>query len=150
MKLHTASEVISFARELENESTRFYQELSEKYAQDKDVLLSFAEENWRNVKQTERAYYGVITDAIEGCFAFSLDSDDYRFEATLGEKASYSDALDKAVEIEEKMVRFYSDAAEQAESLLADVPRTFMMIAKRRNTRRVKLRGLLGRKLKDD
>ena len=145
MKLHTASEVISFARELENESTKFYQELSEKYAQDKDVLLSFAEENRRNVKQVERVYYGVITDAIEGCFAFSVESDDYRFEVTLGEKASYSDALDKAVEIEEKMVRFYSDAAEQSESLLADVPRTFMMIAKRRNNRGTKLRGLLGK-----
>ena len=145
MKLHTASEVISFARELENESTKFYQDLSEKYAQDKDVFLSFAEENRKNVKQVERVYYGVITDAIEGCFAFSVDSDDYRFDATLGEKASYSDALNKAVEIEEKMVRFYSDAAEQSESLLADIPRTFMMIAKRRNNRMAKLSGLFGK-----
>ena len=143
MKLHTASEVISFTKELENESAKFYQDLSQRYAKDEDVFLSFAKENGKNVLQIERAYYGVITDAIEGCFAFDIESDEYIFKTALAEKASYSDALGKAIEIEEKMIKFYSDAAEQSKSLMADIPRNFVMVAKKRNNRIPKLESLL-------
>ena len=142
MKLHTASEVISLAKSLENESVKFYQDLSQRYAKDVDVFLSFAKENGKNVVQIERAYYGVITDAIEGCFAFNINPDDYAFKTELAEGASYSDALDRAVEMEEKIVKFYSDAAEQSESLMADVPRAFMMVARKRGNRVAKLRSL--------
>ena len=45
--------------------------------------------------------------------------------------------------MEEKMIKFYSDAAEQSESYMADVPRTFRIIAKKRNDRGPKLRSLL-------
>ena len=142
MKLHTASEVISLAKSLENESVKFYQDLSQRYAKDVDVFLSFAKENGKNVVQIERAYYGVITDAIEGCFAFNINPDDYAFKTELAEGASYSDALDRAVEMEEKIVKFYSDAAEQSESLMADVPRAFMMVARKRGNRVAQLRSL--------
>ena len=143
MKLHTASETISFAKKLENESAKFYQDLSQRYARDEDVFLSFAKENGKNAVQIERAYYGVITDAIEGCYAFDIESDKYTFETTLAENASYSDALGKAIEIEEKIVKFYSDAAEQSKSLMADVPRNFVMVAKKRSNRGPKLKSLM-------
>ena len=142
MKLHTASEVISFARKLENESAKFYGDLSQKYAQDKDVFLSFAKENEKNIVQIERAYYGVITDAIEGCFAFDINPEEYTFETVLAENAGYSDALEKAVGMEEELIRFYSYAAEQSKSLLADVPRNFAMIAKKRSQRLEMLKSL--------
>ena len=145
MELHTASEAISFARKLENESANFYQDLSQRYAQNEDVFLSFAKENEKNMTNIERAYYGVITDAIEGCFAFDINPDEYTFKTELAEKASYSDALDKAVEIEEKVINFYSTAAEQSKSYMADVPRAFTMVAKKRDNRRAKLRSLLGK-----
>ena len=70
MRLHTTSEIISLARKLENESAEFYEELPRKYTKDEDVFHSFAKENRRNVVQIERTYYGVISDAIEGGFAF--------------------------------------------------------------------------------
>jgi len=145
MELHTASETISFAKKLESESAKFYQDLSLKYAKDEDVFLSFVKENGKNVVQIERAYYGVISDAIEGCFAFDINPDEYTFKTELTEKASYSDALDKAVEIEEKIIKFYSDAAEQSKSLMADVPRSFIMVARKRNNRIPKLKSLVGR-----
>jgi rubrerythrin len=145
MKLHTASETISFAKELENKSAKFYEDLRQRYARDEDVFRLFAEENKKNIVQAERAYYGVITDAIEGCFAFDVETDEYAFEAGLAEKSSYSDALSQAVVIEEKIVKFYSDAAEQSSSLMADVPRAFRMIAKKRKNREVKLKELLGK-----
>jgi predicted GNAT superfamily acetyltransferase len=144
MMLHTCSEVISFARQLENESASFYENLSQKYAKDEDVFLSFAKENKKNIVQIERSYYGVISDAIEGCFAFDTNPVEYTFETELVENAGYSDALNRAVEIEEKIIKFYSDAAEQSKSLMADVPRSFILVAKKRSNRISKLRSLIG------
>ena len=141
--LHTASEVLTLAKKLENESAKFYEDLSQRYAKDVDVLLSFAKENGKNVVQIERAYYGVITDAIEGCFAFNINPDDYAFKTELAEGASYSDALDKAIELEEKVGEFYTVAAEQSKSLMADVPRAFEMVAKKRNNRKSKLKSFI-------
>ena len=145
MKLNTAAEVISFAKKLEEDSAKFYEDLSRRYAKDEDVWLSFAKENKKNIVQVERAYYGVISDAIEGCFAFNLNPDDYAFKTELAEGASYAEALEKAMEIEEKVINFYSAAAEQSKSYMADVPRAFMMVAKKRDNRRAKLRSLLGK-----
>jgi rubrerythrin len=142
MKLQTASSGISFAKGLEEQSAKFYQELAKKYTEGEDTFLSFAKENRKNVVQTERAYYGVITDAIEGCFAFDMESDEYAIETTLAENAGYSDALGKAIEIEGKIVKFYSDAAEQSKALMADVPRAFVLIARKRGGRMAKLRSL--------
>ncbi len=144
MNLNTCSEVISLAKKFENESAKFYADLSRRYAKDVDVLLSYVRENGKNIVQVERAYYEVISDAIEGCFAFNLDPDEYTFRTELTEKASYADALGKAIEIEEKIIKFYSDAAEQSKSLMADVPRAFMIIVKKRSKRGPKLKSLLG------
>ena len=145
MKLNTASEVISFAKKLEEDSAKFYEDLSRRYAKDKDICLSFAKENEKNIVQIERAYYGVITDAIEGCFAFNINPDDYAFKAELSLGASYSDALEMAVKMEENVMKFYSDAAEQSKSYMADVPRAFKMVARKRSNRESKLRSLLGK-----
>ena len=142
MKLHTASETISFVKELEEKSAKFYEELSQRYSKDKDVLLSFSKENKKYVAQIQRTYYSVITDAIEGSYAFDLEADEYILDTELSENASYSDALDKAVEIEEKMVEFYTVAAEQSMSLMADVPRNFKIVAKKRKNRIPTLRSL--------
>jgi len=145
MELNTASATISFAKKLEEDSAKFYEDLSQRYAKDVDVLLSFAKENRKNIVQIERTYFGVITDAIEGCFAFNINPDEYVFETELAEKASYSDALEKALEIEEKIIKFYSDAAEQSKSLMADIPRAFVMVAKKRDNRKAILKSLPGK-----
>jgi rubrerythrin len=142
MKLQTASSVISFAKSLEDESAKFYEDLSQRYAKDKDVFLSFAKENRKNLVQIDRAYYGVITDAIEGCFAFDIAPDAYKIETALAEAASYADAVGKAIKLEEMIGKFYTDAAEQSKSLMADVPRAFTLIAEKRNNRIAKLRSL--------
>jgi rubrerythrin len=142
MKLQTCSETIGFAKKLENEASKFYEDLSTQYTKNKDAFLSFVEENNRYVVQIERAYYSVITDAIEGGFAFDLDPYEYTFRTKLPENASYADALAKALEIEEKIIKFYSDAAEHSMSLMADVPRNFAIIAKKRKNRIQKLKSL--------
>ena len=147
MALNTASEVISFAKNLEESGRKFYEDLAQRYIEGRETLLSLAKENVRNIVEIERAYYGVITDAIEGCFAFNINPDEYIFKTELAENASYSDALDSAAEMEEKIVRFYSDAAEQSQSLMADIPRAFRMVIKKRSSRRPKLESLLGKEV---
>ena len=146
MIINTCSEAMSFAKELENKSAKFYQNLSERYAKDKEVFLSFSKENGEFITQIERAYYGVITDAIEGCFAFNINPEEYGLKTELAEKASHSEVLAKAIEMEEKIIKFYSDAAEQSKSLMADVPRAFKMVAKKRSNRQSTLKSLLGKK----
>jgi len=144
MKLNTTSEVISFTKKLEEQSATFYKELSQRYVKNEDIFLSFVKENKKNIIQVERAYYGVISDALEGCFAFNVDTDKYPLTTELSEKADYSEALERAIDIEENIVKFYLDAAEQAKSLMADVPRAFKIIAKKREkNRKIALKSLL-------
>jgi hypothetical protein len=146
MIINTCSGAMSFAKELENESAQFYQNLSQTFVKDKEAFLSFAKENGEFIIQIERAYYGVITDALEGCFAFHINPEEYAIKTELAEKAIYSEALGRAIEIEEKIIKFYSDAAEQSKSLMADVPRAFRMVVKKRNNRQSTLKALLDKK----
>ena len=143
MGISTCSGAISLSRELENESAKFYQELSKRFEKDKDLFLTFAKENAKYVTQIERAYYGVITDAIEGCFAFDLNPEDYQVKAAPSKDASYSNALKEALAMEEKILKFYGIAAEQSKHLMADVPRSFNLVAKKRSERVPKLKALL-------
>jgi rubrerythrin len=143
MELNTASAVISFARKLEEDGIKLYESLAQKYPQDRQALLAFAGENKKNIIQIERAYYGMITDAIEGCFSFKIYPEQYRFETGLAGDLSYSDALSQAINIEDRTIKFYSDAAEQSKSLLADIHRTFAMVAKKRSERCSKLKAVL-------
>jgi len=146
MEIATCSGAISLSKELENESAKFYQELSKRFEKDKDLFLAFSKENSKYVTQIERTYFGVITDAIEGCFAFHINPEEYAIKTELAEKASHSEALAQAIEIEEKIIKFYSDAAEQSKFLMADVPRIFKMVAQKRSNRYATLKTLLGKK----
>ena len=143
MELNTASSVISFAKKLEEDSARFYENLAQRDIEDGETWFSFVKENRKNIIQIERAYYGVISDAIEGCFSFTINPDGYTLKTELAENARYSDALNQAVKMEEKITEFYSDAAEQSKSLLADVPMVFTMVARKRGNRISMLRSLL-------
>ncbi len=142
MIIHTAAEGITLARNLENESARFYEELAKQLPQNAETFLTFAKENKKYITQIERAYYGVITDAIEGCYAFNLESDKYKLDTAVPDKAEPAAVIAQAVKMEEKIVQFYDEAAEQSRSLMADVPRNFTIIAKKRDSRIAKLKTL--------
>lgn len=144
MKLNTASAVVSFCKQLEEDSAKFYEDLRQKYTKDGETFLSFTRENRKNIVDVERAYYGVISDALESCFSFNMDAESYTPKTELTESMSYSDALGSAIEIEDKIIKFYLDAAEQSKSLMADVPRVFQRVAKKRSERKAKLQALIG------
>jgi len=145
MELNTASAAIGFAKALEEDSAKFYEDLSRRYPRNEEVFLALVKENRKNAAQIQRAYYEVITDAIEGCFAFSMNPDEYTLKTELAEETGYAEALEQAVEIEDKIIKFYLDAAEQSKSLLADFPRVFTMIAKKRENRLSVLKSLIGK-----
>jgi hypothetical protein len=85
---------------------------------------------------------GGVTDAIEGCFAFNIDPDEYALKTAFGGGRDYADIPGRALEMEKTIIRFYTDAAGQSESLMADVPRAFMIIARKRSDRLEKLGSL--------
>ncbi|MCF8144506.1 MAG: hypothetical protein K9N21_11365 [Deltaproteobacteria bacterium] len=142
MNLRTASETLSFLRELEEKAAVFYEELAGRFPENKDDFLAFAKENRKFNKQIQMAYQSVITDAIEGCYAFDLETDHYVFETDLPDAAGLAEAAAKALAIEEKIVSCYNVGAEQSGSLLADVPRNFKIVVKKRNNRLEKLKSL--------
>ena len=142
MILRTASETISFAKDMEEKACRFYTELSKIFSDYEDVFASFINENKRYVTDIQRAYYSVITDAMEGGFAFELNMDQYHFDAELPKNIHQAEAISKALLMEEKIIGFYNDASLQSSSLMADVPRTFKIVAKKRKSRLEKLKKL--------
>ena len=143
MIIHTASEGITLSKQLENDSAEFYGKIADKYEQGAEVFQAYVTENKKNTVQIDRAYYGVITDAIEGGYAFNLETDTYVLSLDIKDGAGYEDAVKQAIDVENKIIQFYEEAAAQSKSLLADVPRAFTLIARKRNNRLEKLESLL-------
>ena len=143
MILQTATEGISLARQLENDSASFYESLAKKIPANAEFFLACARENKKFITQFERAYYGVITDAIEGCFAFNLNTDEYILKTGISAEVQETDIIRQAVELEDKITRFYTDAAHQSDGLMADLPRMFKIIARKREERKQRLNSLL-------
>jgi len=133
--LHTASEGISFAKALEVESATFYENLAKRFPISGEAFLAFAKENRKNVREVERTYYGVITDAIEGGYCFDLEPNVYAINVEMSVEASFEEALATARGVEEKIIAFYSDAAVQSKPLMGDVPRAFLTLVKKREKR---------------
>lgn len=143
MIVNTCSGVMGFAKVLETESSRFYEALSERLPENQELFAAFVRENRGYLTQIERAYYGVITDALEGCFAFHLDSEGYGLKTEIAPEMEDTDLIRQAIDIEEKIVKFYTEAAEQSKALMADVPMAFRLVAKKRRNRLSVLRSLL-------
>jgi cytochrome c551/c552 len=143
MKLCTASETISFIRELEEKAAALYDDLAGRFAEQADDFSLFAKESRKYIKQVQMAYQSVITDAIEGCFAFDLEADDYALDTELAEGVSLKEAAAQALAMEETIVACYSKGAEQSGPLLADVPRNFKIIIRKRGARLQRLKEMI-------
>ncbi|MEM2738231.1 MAG: hypothetical protein QXK93_04530 [Candidatus Bathyarchaeia archaeon] len=145
MLLNTAAAVISFLSRIEEETAKFYEKMAQKYPEVKETFTYFSKDNQKNKTLMERAYYGVITDALEACFSFKegLNPDFYKVRTSIAEDASCTEALKMALEIEETIRKAYIDAATLSEALMADVPQTFKKIAQKRDDRIVKLKTLI-------
>ena len=111
-------------------------------AKKKDTTQKIAKESRKYANQIQMAYQSVITDAIEGCYAFELESEDHTLDTELRDNAGYIDAVAQAVAVEEKILAFYHTAADQSMPLLADVPRNMKIVALKRTERVERLKSL--------
>ena len=145
LTLNTASAVVSFATRSEEEMAAFYEQLANRFPKGKEAFLSFAKENRKNKVAVERAYYGVISDALEAAFAFKegMNPETYRVESGFAEGVSYADALNVAIENERRIQRLYLEGAQLSEGLMADVTRAFKVMARKREDRLAKLNALV-------
>lgn len=139
MKLRTASETLSFLRELEEKEAKFFEEIAEKFKEKEADFLNLAKENRKFNAQIQMAYQSVITDAIEGCYAFDLDAEQYTFDPEPVQ--NLSEAVQEILAIEEKILSCYEKGREQSKSLLADVPRNFKIVSRKRMQRMEKIKG---------
>jgi len=80
---------------------------------------------------------GIVTDKCHGVYFQDTEGKEYIDGASqlLCVNLGYGQTEIIEAVIEEKIIKFYLDAAEQSKSLLADVPRVFTMIAKKRSSR---------------
>jgi hypothetical protein len=136
MKLNTMAAVMTFVSKIEEDSASFYADRAEGFPELKDMFLAWVKENRKFEKQVKRTYFGVITDTLESNYCFeTLDSEKYEFQTTLAEGADLSEAMGRALEIEETIKHFYLEAARLSDGLMADIPRLFKKIAKKREER---------------
>ena len=145
MPLNTASAIISFYAKLEDQTANFYEQLAsvESYSAGKETFHDLAKENRGHRELVERTYREVITDALEACFAFSMNESHYIIDTAIAKEQSYPDVIRKAIEIEEKHYRFCLDASEKSKSLMSDLPQIFGRVAKKKLSRVARLRSLL-------
>ncbi|MGD2142840.1 MAG: hypothetical protein PVF54_00030 [Anaerolineae bacterium] len=136
----TASAVISFAARLEDSSTTFYEALAERFAEEEEMFLAFARDSQKNKTLVVRTYRETISDALEAGFSFQgLDLERHEVETVVDDDVGWSEALDRAIEIERRAIDFYLDVAERSRSLLATIPMAFKSVAKRRKRRKRRL-----------
>ena len=144
MGLNTSSAVVTFYEELEERAARFYEQLAERYPEVRESFLTFAREARKHREMVLRAYREAITDAFETGFSFTgLNEGDYKINTELTENMSYSDAIKRALEMEEKIHRFCMDVSQRSKGLQADISHTFERAAKRKTERKLILESLL-------
>ncbi len=143
MVVTTASAALSLARELESDEATFCEELARAYPQGAELFLTLSKENRKYIAHFERAYYSVITDAIEGGYAFNLQEEEWELDTTLTGDESFSKVVSRVLGMDGVISKFYTVAAEQSKGLMADVPKAFLYIVRKRKEREEKLKALL-------
>ncbi|MFH1491281.1 MAG: hypothetical protein ABII06_20425 [Pseudomonadota bacterium] len=143
--LNTAASVISYVSRIEQESSAFYEKWAAESEGFREAFLSFAGENKKHEKNIKRAYYSVVSDALETNFCFGGLRADVMLPAA-PQDASSAEVLKASLDLEKSVQAFYLEAAESSRALLADVSRAMGRVAKMRKARVEKLQTLLDAK----
>ena len=142
----TASTIISFAENLEDQSAKFYDEIAQKFKEHRETFLSYAKDSMKNKVSIIRTYQETVTDAFETGFSFKeMNLKEYLVDASLSKNDDISDILRKAVELEEKTSRFYSVVAEKSKVLLATISTDFARISTKRYKRKLTIESFLAK-----
>jgi len=131
MECTTAASVITYVSKIELDSAKLYEQWAEHHEKLKNTFEAFAKVNKKNEQRVKRAYYSVVSDALETGFCFK----DLRADIVIpefSEGASDSEVLNLAVRLESEILSFYAKAAESSRALLADVPRQMDKVSQER------------------
>lgn len=134
MELNTAASVIQCASRLEIASAEMYEKLGSLHKNLSEPFAAFARENIKNERRVKRAYYGVVSDALETGFCFK----GLRANISIPEYESWTTALDclnSVLTLETEITHFYEEAAHLSMALLPDVPRELKKSASMRHLR---------------
>ena len=143
MNLQTAASVISCVSRIEQASAGLYEHGADLHPELKGAFFVFAKENRKHESNVRRAYYNIVSDALETGFCFDLAVDTMLTSPVLPDEASSLEILQAFIRLEGEIRRFYEKAAAQSKSLLADVARAMERVAKARAEREKELQKLL-------
>ena len=141
MECTTAASVITYVSKIELDSAKLYEQWGKLHEKLRDPFESFAKANKKNEQRVKRAYYSVVSDALETGFCFK----DLRADIVIPEfskGASVSEVLNLAAKLEEEIQDFYVKAANSSRALLTDVSRAMEQAARVRKARLEKLRSM--------
>jgi rubrerythrin len=147
-KLQTAASVISFISQMEEAAAAFYEQLAAKFTELSDLFSSCAKESRKSDKTIRRAYYNVVSDALETGFCFNLTVSSDLIAPEAPPYASLKGALLACIALEEETISFYALAAKQSRSLLSDVPAVMERVAKTRSEKKIGLKKALDETVK--
>jgi rubrerythrin len=139
----TASAIISFCGEWEDEAVRFYEQLAQRFEAQQTRFDAFAKECARHKALVLRTYQETVSDILETGYAFTdLEPRDYLVDLAISEGMTLAQAINQAIVLEEQAVAFYQEVTRRSQSLLATIPRAFSKVAGKRNERLTQLRTL--------
>jgi rubrerythrin len=134
MECTTAASVITYVSKIELDSAKLYEQWGKLHEKLRDFFEAFAKGNRKHEQRVKRAYYSVVSDALETGFCFKdLTADIVMPEFSKG--ASVSEVLNLAVRLEKEIQNFYVKAANSSRALLPDVPRQMDKVSQERNKR---------------
>jgi hypothetical protein len=134
MECTTAASVITYLSKIELDTATLYEQWGSAHEKLRDSFAAFAKANRKNEQRVKRAYYSVVSDALETGFCFK----DLRADIVIPEfsrGASVSDVLNLAIGLEKEIQAFYVKAANSSRALLADVPRQMDKVSQERSKR---------------
>ena len=99
------------------------------------MWLRFARENQRAASSVHSEYVTAITDAVEGCFSFRIDEDQYCLEPYMKGRDCIGGAIQDAIQIELVLQRLYEEASAQSQAFMPGLARCLTKIGAKRRCR---------------
>jgi len=134
MECTTAASVITYVSKIELDSAKLYEQWVGLFDRFRNSFEAFAKQNKKNEQRVKRAYYSVVSDALETGFCFK----DLRADIVIpefSEEATVSEVLNSALKLEKEILDFYVKAANSSRALLADVSRQMDKVSQERTKR---------------
>ncbi len=140
---YTASAIISFCADWEDQTARFYETLAERFSEQAARFRVMAGECVKHKALVQRTYQETVSDILETGYAFNdFNPSGYLVDLAVPEGMQLAQAVAQAVLLEVKAIAFYQEVARRSQSLLATIPRAFTKVAAKRTERLAQLRAL--------